>query len=226
MGDIAHDGLAAIADGHMLHRDLLLAASSVTLERFHLRSERSRELGERALRTVLLPDVFNVRKAARQCHSRHVHGGHLACKHRLNLISRLNALDDRKHEINSHWVEFAAMGTGVTNLAEKANQKIDVDRPERLHEEEMTGHLIHVVRRNYRTISALRNLDARAGSSLANSVYRSPLSFSRLVVSLWFRCLGFATSRFFLSCEVISITCQNIYRHESCRNPAKISRSA
>jgi len=35
--------------------------------------------------------------------------------------------------------------------------------------------------RDYPTISALRDLDARAGSSLANLVYRSLLSFIRLI---------------------------------------------
>src|SRR6266852_2455306 len=186
MGDVAHYGLAAIADSYMLHRDLLLAASSVALERFHLRSKRSREFGERALRTVLLPNVLNMREAARECHARHVHSSHLACEHRLNLISRLNAFDDRKHEINSRRVEFAAMGTGVTDLAEKAIQKIDVAGPERFHEECVTGRLVHGVWCDHRTISLLRDLDARARSSLENLLYRSPLSVGRLVVR--FRC--------------------------------------
>jgi hypothetical protein len=62
---------------------------SVTLERLHLRSERSRELGERTLRTVLLPSVLNVREVARKCRARHMHCGHFACKHRP--IAQLNA---------------------------------------------------------------------------------------------------------------------------------------
>jgi hypothetical protein len=40
-----------IADGHMLRRDLLLAASSIALECFHLSRERSRELGKLTFRT-------------------------------------------------------------------------------------------------------------------------------------------------------------------------------
>src|SRR5262249_49375667 len=98
---------------------------------------------------------------------------------------------DRKHEINSHRVEFAALGTGITDLAEKANQKIDVDRPERLHEEGMAGYLVHVVWGDYPTISVHRHLDAQARSSLANFLYRSLLSFGRLVVGLRFRRLRF-----------------------------------
>src|SRR5215472_14094770 len=47
---VADDCLAAIADGHILHRDLLLAASSIALQRFHLSRERSQELVERTLR--------------------------------------------------------------------------------------------------------------------------------------------------------------------------------
>jgi hypothetical protein len=49
-----------------------------------------------------------------------------------------------------------ALRTGVTELAEKA--KIVVGRPERLHKEEITSNLIHVVRRDDRTISLFATL--------------------------------------------------------------------
>ena len=44
----------------MLHRDLLLAAGAVALERFHLGRESSRELVEGAFRAVLLRNVVDV----------------------------------------------------------------------------------------------------------------------------------------------------------------------
>jgi hypothetical protein len=71
MGDVAHDGFAAIANGHMLHRDLLLAAGSVALERFHLRSERSRELGERTLRTEAVSPILQSGRRVRSDRPRH-----------------------------------------------------------------------------------------------------------------------------------------------------------
>jgi hypothetical protein len=98
-------------DGTMGKAGTFCSPPARYLERFDLRSERSGELGERTLRTVLMPNVMNVRAAARKCHARHLHGSHLACKHRLNLIARLNALDDRNHEINSYRASSRALRT-------------------------------------------------------------------------------------------------------------------
>src|SRR5262249_19202595 len=61
MGDITHDVLAAIADGHILHCNIRLAAGSVTLGRFHLRSVRWREPGERNLRFPPLANWYRKR---------------------------------------------------------------------------------------------------------------------------------------------------------------------
>src|SRR4051812_2566962 len=55
--NIAHDRLPALVDGHVMHRDLLLAAGPVALERLHLSRKRARQLVEGALGTVLLDDV-------------------------------------------------------------------------------------------------------------------------------------------------------------------------
>ena len=42
--DVADDRLPALGDVDVLNRHLLLAASTVALERFHLRRERPRQL--------------------------------------------------------------------------------------------------------------------------------------------------------------------------------------
>ena len=50
------DCLAALADGHMLHGDLLLATSAVALKRFHLSGKRPRQHIQSTLRAHRLAD--------------------------------------------------------------------------------------------------------------------------------------------------------------------------
>src|SRR5215470_20431814 len=124
MSHVTNDSLAAFADGHVLHRDLLLASGSIALECFDLGSKRSHELIERTLSTVLLQNIFNMREAARKCHGCHVYGSHLACKHRLNLVSGLNTLDNRKHEVDTVLVGVSTAGGGVGHFGNEATIKI------------------------------------------------------------------------------------------------------
>src|ERR1039457_7235005 len=104
----ADDGLPALVDGDMLHRDFLLSSGPVTLERLKLRREGSRELVESALRAVLLRDIFHMSKTAREGHSRHMHDGHLRGEHGLHLVPRFHALDHGKHEVQRALVYFGA----------------------------------------------------------------------------------------------------------------------
>ena len=62
--DVANDGLAALADIHLLHRDRLLAARPVALQCFHLRYKGSRKLVERTLRTVSMIKMVGLSEAA------------------------------------------------------------------------------------------------------------------------------------------------------------------
>jgi hypothetical protein len=71
-----------------------------------LRRERPRELVEGALRAVLLWDVIDMGEAARERHARHMHRRHLRREHCLELIARLDSLDDREHEISSFFGVF------------------------------------------------------------------------------------------------------------------------
>ncbi len=57
--DIADNRLSSPVDVDVLHRDLLLASSPVSLERLHLRREGPGELVEGAFGAVLLRDVVH-----------------------------------------------------------------------------------------------------------------------------------------------------------------------
>ena len=48
------DGLSALVDGDVLHRDLLFTAGLITFQRLHLRRERPRQLVEGVRGAVLL----------------------------------------------------------------------------------------------------------------------------------------------------------------------------
>jgi hypothetical protein len=113
--DVADDRLAAFSYGNMLHRDLLLAARPVALERLHLSCECPRELVERALGAVLLRYVLDVGQSLSERHGRHVYGGHLR-QHRLELLPRLNAFHNGKHEIEFVLVNLASFRTGGSQL--------------------------------------------------------------------------------------------------------------
>src|SRR5215208_844210 len=58
--DGADHSLPALVDSHVLHRDLLLTAGSVPLQRLHLSREGAGELVEGALGAVLLGDVLDM----------------------------------------------------------------------------------------------------------------------------------------------------------------------
>ena len=57
LSHIADDRLAAFADRHVLHGDLLFTARSIALERLHLARKGPGKLVERALGAILLRDV-------------------------------------------------------------------------------------------------------------------------------------------------------------------------
>jgi hypothetical protein len=71
----ADDGLPAVAYGHVLNDDTLLASSSVSLQRLDLRREGAGELVERAFRAVLLRNVLDVIETTREGHCGIVNGG-------------------------------------------------------------------------------------------------------------------------------------------------------
>jgi hypothetical protein len=83
-GDVADDRLPTLGDVDMLHRHLLLAAASVSLQCLDLRCERPGELVEGVLGAVLLYDKLDMRQASGERHRRVVDGGHLSTEHRLD----------------------------------------------------------------------------------------------------------------------------------------------
>src|SRR3954452_4422674 len=81
--DSANNGLPALVHGHVLHRDLLLAAGSVALKRLQLSRKGAGELVEGPLGAVLLGNVLDVTEAAREGHDGHVDGRYLTREHGL-----------------------------------------------------------------------------------------------------------------------------------------------
>jgi hypothetical protein len=73
--DLADDGLSAVVDRDMLHRDFLLGAAAVALESLDLRREGAGELGEAARRGIQLPDPLPGSEPACEPHGGQVDGG-------------------------------------------------------------------------------------------------------------------------------------------------------
>jgi hypothetical protein len=67
-------------------------------------------------------------KAAGKRHRRHVDGGHLSGEHRLDLIARLDALDDGEHEIDPVFVRGGTMRSCVDKLVGQSVKKVAVSR--------------------------------------------------------------------------------------------------
>ena len=106
--DVADNCLAALGDVDMLDGHLLLAAASVSLERLDLSREGARELVEGVLGAVLLRDILDAGEASGESHRGHVHRRHLSAEHRLDLIARLDPLDDREHKIRAKFSIYSA----------------------------------------------------------------------------------------------------------------------
>ena len=116
----------------MLHRHLLLAAASVSLQCLDLRCERPGELVEGVLGAVLLYDKLDMRQASGERHSRVVDGGHLSPEHRLNLIARLDPLDDCEHKIRPAFVRDRTLRSDIDELLDEPLQKVAVRRTDGL----------------------------------------------------------------------------------------------
>ena len=71
------DGLPAVAHGHVLNDDTLLAAGPVSSKRFDLSRKSPGQFVEGALGAVLLRNVLDVIETTREGHHRVVNGGHL-----------------------------------------------------------------------------------------------------------------------------------------------------
>jgi len=97
--DVAHDGLAAIVDGDVLHLDGLLASGTVVLEGLDLAREGARELVEHVGGAVLLRDRIDVIQAPGSDHGGIVNGRHLRCQEGFRLVPGVDATHHGQHEV-------------------------------------------------------------------------------------------------------------------------------
>jgi hypothetical protein len=119
MRHVADDRLSALVHRDVLHRDLLLASGSVSLECLYLRCEGPGEFVEGALRAILLRDISRMLEPTRECHGRHMNGGHLRRKHGFHLVFWLYPFDHRQHEIKLALVHFSALCPSIGELSDK-----------------------------------------------------------------------------------------------------------
>ena len=117
---------------------IVLGATPVTVECFHLHCKRAGEFIESPFRTVLLGNVVYFREAAGERHARDVDGRHLGRKHCLELIPRLNTFDDRQHEIEPVLVDVLTASTCVGELAHNAVYKVSLGQREDPLDEHLT----------------------------------------------------------------------------------------
>jgi hypothetical protein len=98
-----------------------------------------------------------------------VNGGHLSPEHRLNLIARLDPLDDCEHEIRPAFVRDRTLRSDIDELLDEPLQKVAVRRTDGLQR----CLVIDID-------GASRDFQARPGS-------RCPVGFNRLHVVRLFR---------------------------------------
>jgi hypothetical protein len=83
---------------------------------------------------ILLRDILDTRQASGERHCCVVDGGHLGGEHRLNLIARLDPLDDGEHEIDPVLVRFGAVRSSVDELLGQSMQKVAIRRGDGLQQ--------------------------------------------------------------------------------------------
>ena len=135
MRHVADDRLSALVHRDVLHRDLLLASGSVSLECLYLRCEGPGEFVEGALRAILLRHIFRIGEPTAERHGRHVNSGHLCGKHGFHLVFWLCAFHHGQHEIKLTLAHFSASCPSIGQLTDQSNNKGDVCGRERLREE-------------------------------------------------------------------------------------------
>ena len=133
MGNVANDGLPALSDVYLLHRDRLFAAVPVSLESFHLDYKGSHKLVERSLRTIQRFKKFGLGEFTSELHRCRVNGRHLGGQHGLNLIPRFDPLNNREYKIQFLLVEFVT--ACLNELVNKAESKVTISRANGLDEE-------------------------------------------------------------------------------------------
>src|SRR3984957_394354 len=75
--DVADDGLAAVADRHVLHGDGGLALAPVAVERLDLGGKGAGKPAQRARGAVVLGEIVGLRKVMGTSHRHHMNGNHL-----------------------------------------------------------------------------------------------------------------------------------------------------
>ena len=86
-----------------------------------------------------------MRQAARERHRRVVHGRHLGGEHSLNLVARLDALDDREHEICPPLGERILLPTRIDEVAHQADVEVEVRCSDRPHQGEDSDCLVGMI---------------------------------------------------------------------------------
>ncbi len=133
--DSADDGLGAGRHEYTFDHDLLgRSLTAVAVESVHLGDEQRHQLARQAKVDGPAPGgLLDVKRPLARGHRSHVRDDHLARNHRLDLVPRTDAVEERQGEVCGRVVE-GLLGIGVDGVDDLLKERLGNDllrRPER-----------------------------------------------------------------------------------------------